>query len=168
MVPSIRCHMLLRRISILAFLAMPIAAPVTAQEAVSFGDWRAFCAPMAGCVLGVKSRDGDTLAFVEPPSGDDRMLVFLKEPARNGADIILSLDGRVVVTLGPADGWRRIDSPLGSAIQIAPSVVREGLWKPMQRRNRIVLKYPTDQGTDREIGFSLNGYADTRGYAEDE
>lgn len=160
--------MLLHRISIPAFLAFMLSAPVTAQEAVKFGDWRAYCAPMAGCVLGVKSRDGDTLAFVEPPSGDDRLLVFLNEPVRRGADIDVSIDGRVVVTLGPADGWRQIDSPLGSAIQIAPSVVREGLWKPMQRRNRIMLTYSTEQGIQRRIGFSLNGYADTRGYAEDE
>ncbi len=152
---------------ILAFLPLMLTTSATAQEAVKFGDWRAFCAPMAGCVLGVKSADGDTLAFVEPPSGDDRLLVFLREPVRNGAAIEISLDGRVVVTLGPADGWRRVESTVGSAIQVAPSVVTDGLWKPMQRRNRIVLTYLTEQGNERQVGFSLNGYADTRGYADD-
>lgn len=144
------------------------SSPVFAQEAVQFGDWRAFCAPMAGCVLGVKSQGGDTLAFVEPPTGDDRLLVFLREPVSSGANIEVALDGRVIVTLGPADGWRLVESTVGKAVQIAPSVVREGLWKPMQRRNRLELRYPGTDGVARRIGFSLNGYADTRGYAEDE
>jgi len=155
------------RIAYAILVVFLLATPLRAQEAVGFGDWRAYCAPMAGCVLGVKSGEGDTLAFVEPPSQDDRLLVFLSEPVRIGADVEIVLDGRIVVTLGPADGWRLVESGMGSAIQIAPSIVREGLWKPMQRRNRLELRYPTAQGNRRSVGFSLNGYADTRGYAED-
>ncbi len=159
--------MLSFRIRSLAVALFFVNAPVSAQEAVRFGDWQAFCAPTAGCVLGVKSQGGDTLAFVEPPSGDDQLLVFLREPVRNGAAIEISLDGRILVTLGPADGWRRVESTVGEAIQIAPSIATEGLLKPMQKRNTIVLAYLTDQGTKRRVAFSLNGYADTRGYAED-
>ena len=149
---------------------LPVAvttAPVLAQESVRFGAWRAFCAPMAGCVLGVKSEEGDTLAFVEPPTGDDRLLLFLETPVRAGARVSVTMDGVPVVTLGPADGWRRVDSPVGRAIQIAPSVVREGLDEPMRKRNRMEIAYPDENGGERRVLFSLNGYADTRSYADD-
>jgi len=148
--------------------ALAPAAPATGQEAARFGAWRAFCAPVAGCVLGVKSGEGDTLAFVEPPSGDDRLLLFLSEPVQDGARIVVSIDGRVIVTLGPADGWRRIDSAVGPAIQIAPSIAREGLMEPMRRRDRMRISYPTPENGRRQVTFSLNGYADIRGYADEE
>jgi len=142
-------------------------APVAAQEAVGFGDWRAFCAPVAGCVLGVKADPDNTLAFVEPPFEDGRLLLILREPVVPGTDIAVSLDGQLVVTLGPADGWRVVDSAVGPAIQIAPSIAREGLMEPMRRRNWFEILYRTAGGDQRRVTFSLNGYADTRSYADD-
>ena len=133
-----------------------------------FGAWKAFCAPTAGCVLGVKSDQGDTLAFIEPPSGDDRLLLFLNEPVRAGGMMTVAADGRTVVTLGPADGWRAVESAVGRAIQIAPSIVREGLDGPMRRGDRMEVSYPTRDGARRRVVFSLNGYSDTRGYADEE
>ena len=151
------------------FLVTFLAAnPASAQEAVSFGAWRAFCAPTAGCVLGVKSSEGDTLAFVEPPSNDDRLLLVLRVPVQKGSIMHLSLDDRRIASIGPADGWRMVESAVGSAIQIAPSIVAEGLEEPMRRRDRLDIRYVTDAGAERTIAFSLNGYADTRGYADEE
>ncbi len=148
--------------------ALLIATPITAQESVRFGAWRAFCAPTAGCVLGVKSEEGDTLAFVEPPSNDDRLLVVLAVPVLQGSTMHVSLDDRRFVSIGPSDGWRAIESAVGPAIQIAPSIVDEGLEQPMRRRDQLDIRYVTDEGVERRVTFSLNGYADTRGYADDE
>lgn len=157
--------------TIRAFLLIPVVLAVTphaaAQEAVRFGEWRAFCSPVAGCVLGVKSGEGDTLAFAEPPSGDDQLLLILDEPVQRGAEISVLIDDRLIVTLGPSDGWRVIDSGVGPAVQIAPSIAREGLMEPMRRRDRLQIRYPIADGSERRIVFSLNGYADTRGYADD-
>lgn len=144
------------------------ALPAMAQEAVRFGAWQAFCAPMAGCVLGVKSPEGDSLAFVEPPSNDDRLLLIPGIPVLKNSVMHVSLDERRVVSLGPADGWRMVDSAVGPAVQIAPSVVDEGLRQPMLRRDEMEIRYMTENGVERRITFSLNGYADTRGYADEE
>lgn len=160
-----RLTLTMLRILTLLWIIAPMG--VSAQESVKFGDWRAFCAPVAGCVLGVRSSGGDALAFVEPPSGDDRLILVLNDPVRNGAEVSVWLDGQLVVTLGPADGWRLVDSAIGPAVQIAPSVVREGLMEPMRRRDRLEIGYPAKSGLERRILFSLNGYADTRGYADD-
>ena len=152
---------------LVALLTLVPVVRATAQEAVSFGDWRAFCAPVAGCVLGVKSGQGDTLAFVESPFEDRSLLLLLAEPVQGGSEIALSFDGRFVVALGPADGWRLIDSGVGPAVQIAPSIVRDGLMEPMRRRDRLDIVYRLDDGRERRVAFSLSGYADTRGYADD-
>lgn len=153
-------------LALLTIFGPPV--PAMGQEAARFGAWQAFCAPVAGCVLGVKSGEGDTLAFVEPPSGDDRMLLFLGDPVQSGTQIVVSIDGRVIVTLGPADGWRQIDSTVGPAVQIAPSIAREGLMEPMRRRDWLHITYATGDQKRRRVRFSLNGYADTRGYADEE
>ena len=142
--------------------------PAQAQETARFGAWQAFCAPMAGCVLGVKSGEGDTLAFVEPPSNDDRLLMIPALPVQKGSIMHLLLDDRRIASLGPADGWRIVNSSVGAAVQIAPSVVDEGLSEPMRRLDRLEIRYITDAGAERSVTFSLNGYADTRGYADDE
>ena len=157
----------MRRRVFIILVATACGTPLAAQEAVTFGAWRAFCAPTAGCVLGVKTTDGDALAFVEPPSNDDRLLLILKTDPATGTDITLFFDKRRFATLGPADGWRRIDSDVGPAIQIAPSVVKEGLSDSMRRRDRLSITYLTENDARHRVDFSLNGYSDARGFADD-
>jgi len=149
-----------------AVCALPVV--VTAQEAVRFGAWRAFCAPVAGCVLGVNSDDGDTLAFVEPPNGDDHLLLIPRDPVAEGARIAVSFDGRPPVLIGADGGWRAVESDVGPAVRIAPDVVRERLAVAMLRRYRMTVEYRLRDDTIRRMTFPLNGYADTRGYTDDE
>lgn len=139
-----------------------------AQEAVRFGAWRAYCAPVAGCVLGVKSGTGDTLAFVEPSSGDGRLVLVLAETVAEGAELVISFDGRGPVTVGAETGWWTVDGPSGPMVRIADDTVREHLSGPMLRRFEMTVSYRAAEGLPRRVTFALNGYADTRGYADDE
>lgn len=138
-----------------------------AQEAVRFGAWRAYCAPVAGCVLGVKSGTGDTLAFVEPASGDDSLVLVLAQRVAEGADLVISFDGRAPVAIGAGTGWRTVDGPSGPMVRIADDTVRAHLSEPMLRRFRMTVSYRAAEGAPRRVTFPLNGYADTRGYADD-
>jgi|GEM_PF-3001476 len=151
-----------------AFLTLAAPMHAMAQEAAQFGDWRAYCAPVAGCVLGVKSGEGDALAFVEPLSGESEALLVLKNPVADGARIAVSFDGVSTVILGPDTGWSRVDSAVGPAIRIASPIVEADLLEPMRRRNFMGISYAVNDGPQRRVTFSLNGYADTRSYTDAE
>ena len=102
------------------------------------------------------------------PHARPSLLLIPGIPVLENSVMHVSLDERRVVSLGPADGWRMVDSAVGPAVQIAPSVVDEGLRQPMLRRDEMEIRYMTENGVERRITFSLNGYADTRGYADEE
>jgi len=141
---------------------------VAAQEAVRFGAWHAFCAPVSGCVMGTTSGEGDMLAFVEPSNGDDHLLLVLRDPAGEGATFEVAFDdGAPTLRIDAAGGWRSVDSAIGAAVRIAPDTVRR-LFEPMMRRDRMTIVYPADEKNIRRIAFSLIGYADTHGYMDGE
>lgn len=141
---------------------------VTAQEAARFGAWEAYCAPMAGCVLGVKSGRGDTLAFIEPPVGETRLLLIPARAIPVDARIHLSADGRPLATLDPGTGWRLTETVAGPAILILLDGFGERLDRALRRQSRLLVSHPADGGKIREAPFSLNGYTDTRGYVDEE
>lgn len=145
-----------------ALCALFPPVPVLAQEAVTFGDWRVYCAPTAGCAMGTQTARGDRFALSEPPSNDDLMIFVPALPVRPGSTIDLALDGRRVATLDPEEGWWFVDD----GIRIAPDIVRGELVQPMRRHGRLSIRYVTAGGDAREVILSLNGYADTRGYVD--
>ncbi len=138
-----------------------------AQEAVTFGKWKAYCAPTAGCALGTTNEDGDKLVISEPPSRDNKMLFIPTVPVQRDSVMTVTLDGQPGATLGPGDGWRFIETSAGPAIQISPTIAREELTPRMRRRDTLEITYTTDTGTNRQTTIPLNGFADTRSYADD-
>lgn len=140
--------------------------PAYAQDAAEFGAWRAFCAPTAGCALGTTAQTGDRLAFSEPPSGDDRLLLVANAEPLRGSVMTVTLDGFPGAILGPSDGWRAVQTEAGRAIQIAPSITENELMPRMLKANQLEIRYVTIDGVERMIDFALNGYADARGYAD--
>ncbi len=138
-----------------------------AQEAVTFGKWQAYCAPTAGCALGTTNEEGDKLVISEPPSRDNKMLFVPTVPVQRGSVMTITLDGLPGATLGPGDGWRVIETGAGPAIQIAPTIAREELSPRMRRRDMLEITYTTEAGSRRQTAISLNGFADTRSYADD-
>lgn len=149
-----------------SIIAVLLATPALAQDAASFGEWRAYCAPTAGCALGTSATGGEKLAFSEPPSGDDRLLFVAADEPLRGSVMVITLDGLPGATLGPGDGWRAVTTDVGRAIQIAPSIARNELMPRMLRADRLTIRYVTGGGTERSVEFRLNGYSDARGYAD--
>lgn len=147
------------------FLSVSVAM---AQETARFGAWKAYCAPVAGCVMGTKSGEGDTLALVDPPSGNTQTLLFLAEPVQAGAEIALAVDGVAFAVLDSVQGWRRVDAGVGLAVELDSVFVDRALVEQMRRRARLGVTYLTTGGAERRLTFSLNGFADTRGYVDTE
>jgi len=140
---------------------------VAAQETVRFGAWHAFCSPVSGCVMGATSGEGDMLAFVEPSNGDDHLILVLRDPAGEGTEFGIAFDGSASAFRIDAGEWHLADSAIGGVVRVAPDTAR-ALSGPMMRRDRMNIVYRTENDHMRRITFSLNGYADTYRYMDDE
>ena len=138
-----------------------------AQEAVVFGDWRVFCAPVAGCALGTRTEEGDRLALSEPLSNDDLMLFFPTVPMIPQSKIVVRLDDQMAVTLEPETGWQSYQMDRKSGAQIDPTIAKNALILQMRRPDVMQIEYLTAAGKQRVVRFSLRGYADTRAYVDD-
>lgn len=158
---------MMRSLGILIALAMAlIYTSARAQEATQFGAWRTACAPTAGCVLGTRNDDGSQLLFAERPGTQRQLLFFPAMPVQTGSRIEVTLDSLPGATLGPADGWRAVESVGRRGFELSPTLTREEFMPRMLKRDTIRFDYVDADRQPQSVVFSLNGYADARGFTD--